>query len=75
MNNTTQFLKFAILFGIIFFIIHVIYLFINKNRESFTPGIRQLYRPYIRHARIFSEGFYDDKKNHVNRLFRKFGLY
>jgi hypothetical protein len=46
-----------------------------NKKENFTPRIRQAYRPYVRHARMFSEGFYGDNKNNVNRLFRKIGLY
>lgn len=46
-----------------------------NKKENFTPRIRQAYRPYVRHARMFSEGFYGDSKNNVNRLFRKIGLY
>ena len=34
-----------------------------------------MYRPYLRDARIVSEGFYGDSENNINRLFRKFGLY
>jgi len=34
-----------------------------------------MYRPYVRHARIVSEGFYGNGKNNVNHLFRKLGLY
>ena len=47
----------------------------NSNIEEFTPKIREKYRPYLRHARIISEGFYSDKKNTITHLFRKFGLY
>lgn len=50
----------------------------NKNTnktENFTPKMRETYRPYLRHARIVSEGFYGDNKNNITHLFRKFGLY
>jgi len=46
-----------------------------NTKEHFTPKIRGLYRPYVRDARIISEGFYGDGENNINRLFRKFGLY
>lgn len=46
-----------------------------ESLESFTPGIRQAYRPYVRRTRILSEGFYDKSENHVLKLFRKFDLY
>ena len=42
--------------------------------EDFTPGIREVYRPYVRNARIFGEGFYSKQKNNVSNLFRKFGI-
>jgi hypothetical protein len=47
----------------------------NKKTENFTPKMREMYRPYLRDARIVSEGFYGDSENNINRLFRKFGLY
>ena len=42
--------------------------------ESFTPKIKELYRPYVRKARIFSENFYTKQKNNISNLFRKFGI-
>jgi hypothetical protein len=46
-----------------------------NKKENFTPRIREIYRPYLREARVVSEGFYGDSKNNINHLFRKFGLY
>ena len=66
------------LFIIIIIIIFALYNTVNKyntNTENFTPKIREMYRPYLRHARVTSEGFYGDGENNINRLFRKFGLY
>jgi hypothetical protein len=67
---------------IILFALYLIYNYYYKNKnkneskkENFTPKIRETYRPYLRHARIVSEGFYGDNKNNINHLFRKFGLY
>jgi len=66
---------------IILFIIYYIYtryynIKCNCNKkENFTPKIREMYRPYVRNARIVSEGFYGNSKNNVNHLFRKLGLY
>ena len=57
---------------IIFALYNTIY---NTNKEEFTPKIREMYRPYLRHARIASEGFYGNNKNNITHLFRKFGLY
>ena len=47
----------------------------NKTQEQFTPGIRRLYRPYVRSARIFSESFFQSSNNSINSFFRKIGLY
>lgn len=67
---------------IIFFIIYYIYsrYYIynsnnNSKKENFTPKIREMYRPYVRNARIVSEGFYGRHKNNVNSVFKKLGLY
>lgn len=63
---------------IILFIIYYIftrYYYNNSKKENFTPKIRQMYRPYLRQARVVSEGFYGNHKNNINRIFRKFGLY
>ena len=66
---------------IILFIVYYIYKrFYNigcncNKKENFTPKIREMYRPYVRNARIVSEGFYGNSKNNVNHLFRKLGLY
>jgi hypothetical protein len=46
-----------------------------NKKENFTPRMREMYRPYLRGARVVSEGFYGDGENNINRLFRKFGLY
>jgi len=47
----------------------------KESLESFTPGIRQAYRPYLRQTRLLSEGFFSDGENHVLKLFRKLNLY
>ena len=66
---------------IILFIIYYLYTrYYNvecncNKKENFTPKMRETYRPYLRDARIISEGFYGDSKNNINHLFRKFGLY
>jgi hypothetical protein len=63
---------------IIFMIaLYFIYNYVVNNHvsESFTPGIRKLYRPYVRNARITSEGFYGTHENKVNNFFKRVGLY
>lgn len=60
---------------ILFFTIVIIFAYINSShKEKFTTYIRQMYRPYVRHTRVVSEGFYETQKNSVNNLFRKFGI-
>lgn len=46
----------------------------EKEKEAFTPKIRELYRPYVRNARIISEGFYEKHSTNISNLFRKFGI-
>jgi hypothetical protein len=59
---------------IIIFILYYIYNNYCNNTENFTPKIRELYRPYVRNARIISEGFYEKNKSNMSNLFRKFGI-
>ena len=66
---------FCILLGISVYLSILILQPKEESWESFTPGIRQAYRPYVRQTRILSEGFYDKSENHVLKLFRKFDLY
>jgi hypothetical protein len=65
------------LIGLYYIINYIINYIVNNNKktENFTPKMRGLYRPYLREARVVSEGFYGDGENNINRLFRKFGLY
>jgi hypothetical protein len=42
--------------------------------EGFTPRIREMYRPYLRHSRIFTNNVYNYHQNNIYNLFRKFGL-
>ena len=46
----------------------------KEERENFTSSIKTFYRPHVRNARLFYEGFYDKTKNNFNALLRKFGL-
>ena len=47
----------------------------TNTQENFTPGIRRLYRPYVRSARLFSENFFKDSNNKLNSFLRRVGLY
>ena len=44
------------------------------ENEGFTPRIREMYRPYLRHSRIFTNNVYNYHQNNIYNLFRKFGL-
>ena len=59
-----------------FFLIVIIFAYINSlhNVENFTPKINEMYRPYVRNARIISEGFYNKTNSNISNLFRKFGI-
>jgi len=62
---------------IVFFIIIInLLLHISRinNKENFTPGIREMYNPYIRNIRLFGENYYKKIKSNTNLFFRKFGL-
>ena len=43
-------------------------------QEPFTPYLRQTYRPYVRHARLFGESMFGHVQYTVTKLFRKFGI-
>ena len=57
-------------------IIVVIFAYINSQKilEKFTPGIRQMYRPYVRKARMTYNNLYDTTANQASNLFRRIGL-
>jgi hypothetical protein len=46
----------------------------NTNKENFTSGFRQMYRPQVRNVRLFGEKYYNKIKNNSHVIFRKFGL-
>jgi hypothetical protein len=72
------------IYNCIFIIIVIFFAYINTlydqeekqkiKLEGFTPIFRQMYRPYVRNARIISEGFYEKNKSDISNLFRKFGI-
>jgi hypothetical protein len=47
----------------------------SNKKENFTPNIRETYRPYLRHARLTTDGIYGNHKNKLHNFFRRFGLY
>ena len=64
------------IYNCLFIIIILFFAYVNTKdqQESFMPNIRELYKPYIRNARVISEGFYEKQKSQVSNLFRKFGI-
>jgi hypothetical protein len=46
----------------------------NKNKEEFTSGFREMYRPYVRNVRLIYDNYYTRLKNNTQLIFRKFGL-
>jgi hypothetical protein len=72
------------IYNCVFILIVIIFAYVNtnysektadkKSTEAFTPKIRELYRPYVRNARIITEGFYEKNKSDMSNLFRKFGI-
>ena len=65
-----------LMYYLFFIVIVVIFAYFNSLQyiEPFTPKIRELYRPYVRNARIIGEGFYNKQQNNISNLFRKFGI-
>lgn len=65
-----------LLYYLFFLLITVTFAYFNSlnDVESFTPKIRELYRPYLRNARVIGEGFYNQQINNASNLFRKFGI-
>jgi hypothetical protein len=74
-----------LIYNCIFILIIIIFAYVNtiyeqkivvdkSQKEAFTPKMRELYRPYVRNARIISEGFYDAHSSNMSNLFRKFGI-
>ena len=84
-NKCTKILLYLIIFFILIYIIYKVIIIIitlitvnditiDKNKENFTSGFRQMYRPYVRNIRLNSEGFYNKTKNNIQIIFRKFGF-
>ena len=58
----------------ILIIIVVSYINSLQYVEEFTPKIKEMYRPYVRNARVIGEGFYNKSTSNISNLFRKFGI-
>lgn len=50
--------------------------YINSSNsiESFTPKIREFYRPIFRNTRLIGEDVYNKTNSNISNLFRKFGI-
>ena len=48
--------------------------FVAIPTESFTPNIREMYRPAIRNLRLGANGFYNKHSSNLHNLFRKNGI-
>jgi hypothetical protein len=68
-----QIIPVLIIIFVLYYIYNHYYNYYNST-ENFTPAIRELYRPYVRDARIMSEGFYTTQSSNMSNLFRKFGI-
>ena len=47
---------------------------VDTNKEGFTSGFRQMFRPSIRNVRLFGEKYYNLIKKNTTLFFRKFGV-
>ena len=45
-----------------------------KNLEGFTPSVRKVYRPYLRKARIATEGFRDKYALKMTNMMKRAGI-
>jgi hypothetical protein len=65
-----------LIYNCFLFLIVIIFAYINSLHtvESFTPKIKEMYRPYVRNVRIIGEGFYNNSTSNISNLFRKFGI-
>jgi len=69
--------KFFCILFLLFILVTVVvgsFTTIGSVKESFTPGLQEIYRPYIRSWRVYTEKKYDEfsKKKHV--ILSKFGI-
>ena len=46
----------------------------NDLKENFTPRIREMYRPYLRHTRNYTNNMYNQHKNNMYNFMRKIGF-
>jgi hypothetical protein len=78
MNYFKSIIKIIAEFVVIFIILYVLYFLMNldtnTNKENFTTGIREVYRPYVRNVRLIHDNYYNKLKTNIQLIFRKIGL-
>lgn len=62
------------IYNCILILIIIAFAYNNSIKESFTPKVREMYRPLVRNARLGAEGFYNKHSSNMSNLFRRFGL-
>ena len=57
-------------------VVIIIFSYLNSQHvlEKFTPGLRQMYRPVIRNARVNITSFYNNTRSRMYNFFRKTGI-
>lgn len=65
-----------LLYYIFFIIIIITFAYINSLNgiEGFTPKIKEMYRPYLRHTRLRIHDFIDKQKIKVSNFMKKLGV-
>ena len=57
----------------IIIIIIFIYIF-SDSKEAFTPGLRRMYRPYVRRGRVYITKLYNTTFSKARVILGKFGI-
>jgi len=84
-----HFLKHIVEFLLLIIFIYIIFYIFNYSFSSVEPfslpgvkieieppaKMKEAYRPYLRKARLYSEGFFNDSDNYVTRFLKNSGLY
>ena len=76
MNKHSHMIFLIIIMALIFLVSVLInaYMTNNYKKESFTSTFTSMYRPHVRNARLFYEGFYNKTTNNLNNLMRTVGI-
>jgi hypothetical protein len=74
MNYFKLNIKIILLLFLIITIVLLLLVKMNKNKEEFTTGFREMYRPYVRNVRLFYDNYYKKLKTNVQLIFRKIGV-